>query len=345
VDKLVNEVIYTLLQYKRCNERDVKNFQKLKHNNDLCPGFQKKIEYIIQMFTKYRTITYDIQGFKDDGTDIVARCTEYDDTKYTCFQIKSHSDMEKPDYLTKIKCQANDTMNGYSSNLSDYYIILCCDINNGSIKNKVRQVEAAFSKTSHIHIIEPEYAYTFLKLGEIQIDALIKSKLSDEDIIFRQALNIVHDMTPTERGILFYLIWRNLDDNKGLISLSEIIDSNFIKFIYKHVPDYDKGWFYEDDVIDDNYSDDSEDEYFIRGFNIEQRIDEDIDTLEEYYIYQDKNGYYEVVINRVYPLVSLMLDGIVRYEFDENEMLLYMMDLFGTMRGYEGHYIQNDEID
>jgi len=192
------------MQYKRSQSDDTVLFKTLKHNDDLCPRFQKKLDMVFGSFNRYRTITYDVQGLRDEGTDIVIRQSENDTSYYLCFQIKSEDDLKSATYLNSLKGQVSDTMNTYSQNLLDYYVLLCCCTKDRSTKNKIRMIEGALGKIPNVHVIEPEYTISFLKLGSIQLDAIIRSKLGGEDVIFQEALSTVSDLTPTERSILFY---------------------------------------------------------------------------------------------------------------------------------------------
>src|SRR5208282_1198441 len=166
----------------------------MSHNKVLCPSVQRKCEAILETFEKYHHITYDIQGPKDEGVDVLIRLKEDESNRYILFQIKSESDLQGNNYLEKLRGQwfrADDMYKTYD----DYYILLCCS----SIKNKdkIRSIEGAFAKKERTHIIEPEYALTFLKLSSIHIDAYVKSKLGQEDIVFRLALGLMQDITPT----------------------------------------------------------------------------------------------------------------------------------------------------
>src|SRR5687767_13775782 len=102
-------IIYELLQFRRSPYEATSIFSSLKHNVDLCPKFQAKLESVYDAFDKYQTITYDIQGPRDQGTDILVRQRIDDENRYICFQIKSNDDLKKSDYLKVLKAQYFDT--------------------------------------------------------------------------------------------------------------------------------------------------------------------------------------------------------------------------------------------
>ncbi len=84
---IVQEVIYDLLQFRRATPESTRLFTRLMHDSDLCPKFQAKLELMLGAFRKYQQITYDLQGFKDRGSDVVVRQPSDDETKFICLQL------------------------------------------------------------------------------------------------------------------------------------------------------------------------------------------------------------------------------------------------------------------
>jgi hypothetical protein len=283
-----------------------------------------KTEDIIQKFSKYRNITYDIQGFKDEGTDILVRLSNEEITKYICFQIKSNNDLKEKEYLSKIKAQALDTQNSYSNNLIDYYILLCCDVTSDNYKNsnsnKIRQIEAAFNKVHNVHIIESSYVIGFLNMSSLHLDVAIKNKLDDEDIIIKLAMEIVLDLTPTERALIYFLISQRLYSDDSITQLEDIYYNNFIEKVYNVSPNYDREWFFIDD--DSIYRDDW---YKKRNNDIKDRIFIDLDYLSDSFIQHRDFNNITINLTSVLPITTLMLDGSIRYEYDQSQTLEYIM--------------------
>lgn len=351
---MIEKIIYQLISFMRSNDESTDFFSRVKHNADLCPRYLEQLEKILQAFEKYQSIAYDIQGPKDRGTDVVVKMpSEGEEINHICLQIKSEDDLKNGDYLKILKAQYFDATRTYK-NILDYYILLCCDARKN--KEKIRSVAADFSHDKNVHVIIPEYSLNFYRLGLIQIDALIKAKLGSEDIVYNKALDLVGDIIPTERAILFYLIWKKVFENKDVLSFEDIYNADFIRNVYHIVPDYVRAWFFfEDESIEedeDNESDFKEidqdgieeelydvaaytNEYEIRGYDIMTRISHDLDYLEDQFFDQDDFGSYRLDISLVYPLITLMVDGHLRYEYTGKELLSYMMDLFAPMKGYD----------
>lgn len=337
----ISDLMYYFMQYRRVS--DTSQFSKLMHNSDLCPMIKTKTENVVQKFSRYRSITYDIQGFKDEGTDILVRLTHEDSTKYICFQIKSNDDLKEKEYLSKIKAQALDSQNSYYNNLLDYYILVCCDVTSDNIKNsnmnKLRQIEAAFSKVNNIHIIEPSYVLGFLNMSSLQMDVAIKNKLDDEDIVIKLAMDIVMDLTPTERALIYYFISQRIYCDDTLSLIKDVYYNNFIEKVYEKSPDYDRNWFFMDEErineikLDDDYGY-QKDLYKRRNKDIKERIIYDLDFLSESFIQYKESSKITINLTTVLPIATLMLDGSIRYDYNQGQTLDYIMNLLGGMKGF-----------
>lgn len=342
---MINKIIFLLVTFMRSGANRTCIFSNLKHNANLCPGYTQQLERLLQAFQKYQSLAYDIQGPKDRGSDIVIKLpSDSGNLSHICFQIKSEEDLRNRDYLKILKAQYFDAERTYS-NILDYYILLCCDIEKNI--DRVRAVSADFSQDSKVHVIIPEHALTFYKLNQQQMDALIKAKLGSEDVVFRNASELVSDLTPAERALLFFMIYKVIFEEKSAFDLEELSTSRFIREVYEIVPDYEYEWFF----IDEEYGDDEEgnddnkdydenvvyydgEPYEIRGFTVEERLLYDLDSLDERFISRETSGEFRVIISYVYPIISLIVDGYVRYEYKNIDLLRYMMGLFMPMKGY-----------
>lgn len=322
-------VIFDLLQFQRTAPESTKEFNDLKHNQHLCPRLQEKLEFVLSAFEKYRKITYDIQGVRDRGSDVVLKQSDENINRFICFQIKTKEDLIKPDYLKTLKAQYFDSLSAYKE-LIDYYILLCFHSKDEKFKEKMRTIEADFAPSIDAHVIEPEFVYTFLHLNSVRIDANIKSKFGSEDIVYRNAMSIVNNLTPTEMSILYFLLWSKVYGKEESTNLVSFQDSNFINNVFGKTPDYKRNWFFEDEN-DDKYFKQEEQE---RGLDISSRIYLDLQFLDENYISSDSADKFFLDIDSLQPLLILMMDGNERYGYENDELLYYMMDLFVPLKGY-----------
>jgi len=245
--------------------------------------------------------------------------------------------------LKNLKSQYFDSKQNFQD-IIDYYIILCFDLNDNSLVQKQKIIETEFSKTPNVHIIEPDYALTFLNLSEIQIDSIIKSKIGSDDIIHKYALEIINNLTPTERGIIYYLLMKQIDNWSKSFTYDDLITSTTLQDIYEATADYERDWYFitkeEFEQLtydsDDNIKFDKE-----RDLNFEERVQMDVESLKDNYLYITENKLC-LDLNGLRSIITLMLDGSLRYEYWGSNLILYMMNLFPPPKGFNFEIMENN---
>lgn len=328
------KLIHELLKFRAAEPSATRLFSSMKHDADLLPKFRSRIQAGFSAFDKYQRITYEIQGLRDEGTDIVLkeRGDDYKDS-YFCFQIKSEWDIEQEDYLKTLKAQLHDTRNRYQSGLREYFIVLCFSVvtlekekkrrkfkereerglvEDRTRKNKIREIERAFAM-ENVSIIEPEFALTFLQLSNIQVDAIVKSKVGDEDIVLKEALDLVSDLSPTETITLLYILWLRLYQHKATVTPNDLIESSFIQRTYSWISDL----VYEEDP--DSWQDSRV------GYETADQVAYDMEFLEDRFTERNPAGEFSLPIENVKPLAVLMMDGDIRYDYVDAELLEYLL--------------------
>jgi hypothetical protein len=333
MDTFVSSLVYELVRYRRAETVATRIFERLKHNDDLCPRFESKLNLILGGLKKYRRITYDTQGLQDKGTDVLLRDTAGQDPVYICLQIKSNDDMRNGDLMKDLKAQWVDSDKTFGEGLLDYYVILCCDSLNKKNKAKIRSVEADLSVMKKIHVIEPEYALAFLSLTTTTIDAVIRLKVGSEDEVLSKALSVVARLTPTERSVVFYILRRSIYDERSSTSVSELMNAEFINVTYRRTPQEDREWFLRKPRGRSKNQKRSIARVFAKDF--ESRLATDLEFLSDNLISQDGSGKFSIIAETVRPVAAVMLDGQLRYEHEGDQLLNYMMDVFGPQQGYE----------
>src|SRR5437899_999471 len=73
MEESVPEIIDRILRFGRTSSDSTERFRSLKHDKDLLPAFQRQIERVLESYGRLSPITYDIQGPRDQGLDIVIR--------------------------------------------------------------------------------------------------------------------------------------------------------------------------------------------------------------------------------------------------------------------------------
>jgi hypothetical protein len=111
--------------------------------------------------------------------------------------------------------------------------------------------------------------------------------------------------------------------------------------IYKKVPDYEREWFFweEGDTENGGYGEEFDIDYIEElntplGRTGNERMLSDLDFLADNFISFDGVDQYSLYLKVVQPLALLMMDGNVRYDYEEDELLTYMLSLFGPTKGY-----------
>jgi len=312
MDDHISKLLYELLKLRRALPEETQIFKDLKHDRDLCPKFQAQIENVLAAFEKYHQITYDIQGPRDQGTDILVRLPINDEDNFICLQIKSEDDLRNRDYLKLLKSQLFDT-DPASPRILDYYIILCANTTDKSVKDKVRLTGATFGKTPKVTVIEPEYARTFLWLKTTQIDAITRNRLGANDVVFREGFESVKSLTREERALLYYLVLNRVYCEPRMVPIEEIRGSTFITEVYERQ--------FEDEPC-----------LTSRAQLAETRLLLDLAHLDDNYIESDDSGGFCVNLSRMEAVAALMLDGRIRYKYGDDNLLFYMLDLFDSGR-------------
>lgn len=332
---MIERIVFELIMFHASDIKETRIFRSLKHNSDLCPKYAGKLAFILEAFQKYQTLVSDIQGPWDRGTDIVIKFpSEGNSTKHICIQIKSEGDLKDSSYLKELKSQYSDSQRTYDEIL-DYYIFLCCDAEANT--EKIRSIGGYFSKDKNVHVIQPEYALTFYRLGAIQIEALIKAYMGSDDKVFNKSWQVVADLTPTEIALILFMVWASLFEDRNEVSFESIYNSAFVRLVYAGTLDYGRSWFFTDEAETDE--DDDEEDYApenhfeLRGLELGERISIDLDCLEAILINQTESGCYTVEQQSVLPLMALMLDGHIRYDHNDVDLLKYMLGLFAPLKG------------
>jgi hypothetical protein len=143
VSDLSKRLLHELLKFRRADPASTEVFMHWKHDSDLLPRFRDQVEAAFSAFHKYQRNTYEIQGFRDEGTDILLKekVSDEEQNSFFCFQIKSEWDLQQPDYLQTLKSQFFDTQRRYRTELQEYFIILCVSVVVEEKKRKHRDAQ------------------------------------------------------------------------------------------------------------------------------------------------------------------------------------------------------------
>lgn len=302
----INEIVVQLLRYQESDIEATEEFRSRRHNDDLCPAFKRQLDRICESYRRVAPIVYDTQGIRDDGTDVLIRCTERHLPKPSIigFQIKSHDDLRERDYLQNLKAQRDDSFRKVQG-LDHYYIVICTDAEKD--KNRIRNIAAEFRSADRTIVVEPTFALTFLSLYQSRIDAFIKRALTADDWVLKRALDTLKMSSPTASGLAVYLIVKQLVDNQEPISVETLQDCQSLR------------QFYREARLTTGRT--------RRRFSFEQ-LANDLQMLEEQLI-EIEDQTISVRRAEALPVLALASDAMVRFDYTADTIFPYLLNLLG----------------
>jgi hypothetical protein len=344
VPRILNEII----RFRQVQAAITRSFTNLRHNDDLCPAVERQINAFLDCSLKYRRIAYDVQGPRDRGTDVVLRYEAQEETKYIVVQVKSYHDLCETNYLQTLKSQTFEVQSEYGTQLEHLYFLLCTDV--ARHRGQIRNIKKDMSRTTDSTVVDPTYAWTFLKLSAAQIDGVVESILKEDDAVYRAARRLVTDLSPLETVILACLVWLTRQETTN-IELNSLRSMSIVEDALMAIPesldaDYDYYWENEEEEEEDEEDEedgDSEDYDEWPGNNEidhpkngEVRMADALDHLEGMAISLDRlGGSIEVNLNYCEPIEALMLDAKVRWGYESNDLVRFLINALGIPRRYE----------
>jgi hypothetical protein len=368
-------VIAELLHYGESDMHKTAVFRKWKHNADLCPMLEHQLNVIRESFLKHQSVVYDVQGPRDQGSDVLLRFSasengEAGDHRFIIFQVKSYHDIKTTDYLKELRSQHFQTYSAYGESIEHYYLLLCTDIK--AHRNQIRNIKNEFAKRPEVTVIDPAYVLTFLLLTPLRIGFTVEALLSEEDEVFKQARQVVRSLTPTQTALLLVTVSRALDGFTRELDLEELRSDAFTRRIYDVTPDYSPSDFEfveathaasrvsEADAAEVNEEGafdseaDEEDDYWEHLFPDDyepsdrarssfERFAEDVEVLtERLFTVDGASGQIHVDPSFARPVQAIMLDARVRYGYEGEELLVFTMGALRVLERYGLESIGDD---
>ncbi|AMV47786.1 hypothetical protein [Paraburkholderia caribensis] len=146
---------------------------------------------VLTSYAKYHTSVDDIQGFSDQGVDVLVRYIDEDRYRHNIgFQIKSYreiaDDLRRPSGTRQlIPLLSQQRTRAQSKHQIDrFYVILCGD-GGDAHRNFVRRVKAEFSSLDDTKVITPGQAWAFYNLEQQDVAAYCARVLCEEDYVLR----------------------------------------------------------------------------------------------------------------------------------------------------------------
>lgn len=201
------ELLSQLITLRGATPEDTKGFKRLSHNKDLCPAFHDKVEIILESFNRHKTSALDIQGFRDNGADILFRFEDDEGNRDSVgLQVKSQKEIEddvkrpigQASLVKELKAQRTEAQSKHR--ISMFYILLCCDITKHL--DYVRKVAAEFTSLDDVKVIWPQQAWNFYNIDESEIVARCNRILCEDDYVVVKARRELDEISPEQKRII-----------------------------------------------------------------------------------------------------------------------------------------------
>lgn len=313
----LKRLIYDFLFLRRATLSETEWFCDKQHNKFLVSELDIQIPNVIDCFEKYRRVSYDTQGIRDHGIDVLLRYDTRENSeeqmRYIGFQVKSYSDLCDDGWLTKLKAQVLDAINHVT--MEDYYIVICTDAKRHI--SKIRDLQAELSKTESVHIVRPEYALNFYRLSQQRISAYLKAKLSEQDQVYLAAFESLSELTPQQSAIVIELVVAQFLEAHNLWNIAELRQQDLVQSTYRNLPNLPIGYYFDEKYDGETAMEDDIDIIWLNDLEILQ---------VEFIDLRNKND--DVILNQsaVMPIAAVALDGHVRYGHEGANLRNYLME-------------------
>jgi len=326
-------------------EFETADFQRMKHDRDLVSGIRSRLARVAQAYGYFTALTHETQGINDNGSDVsvVYKHLGADGEaprRVLGFQIKSHIELTTDDAMGKLKAQRDDALRKIP-NLEHYYILLCGD--ETKLKKRLNAIRSEFLNAERTTVVSPVYALRLLRLEEFQIDAQVKRLMDDQDVVLRSMRDALESLEDTGKALVASLCANLVTTGDASMKLSEL-KSGSVARLYDRVIAVAKAR--EEareadrertqrvyDLGDEVEEYDDSDDYTLRITRLDRDdlFASDIDSIVGDLAEQSGDG--EVLtlqINAAAPVVAVAADAMVRYGYNEDQLLPYLLDLAGV---------------
>lgn len=211
------EIFTELLRRNAVTDTDTARFSSHKHDKHLCPSFTEAVEGILEVFGSYHTDVHDIQGFSDEGIDVLLRYRDEDGEHKIGIQIKSYDEFElwaknKHDVLKTLKAQYATAMQ--TVRVEEYFIVICTD----AIKHRkwIRYINSAVKTFDKCTVVKPKEALGLLELGGLDTFIQTTRLICQDDRILQAAESYVAGMPPAQAYAIIALVCSAFEDGPDL---------------------------------------------------------------------------------------------------------------------------------
>ena len=342
------ELVAQFLTTRRAYEFETVEFVTRRHDADLVPNLDRLLAHIASSYGYFTALSYETQGINDNGSDVTVRYrelgTESDDPpRVLGFQVKSHIELTEKSAMSVIKAQRDDAFRKIPG-LTHYYIVLCAD--EGPLRKRLNAIRAEFANVDRTTVISPVQALRFYRYEAFQIDGQVKRLVDDKDVVLREFQKVLAGIgSDSAKALLCFLAVNLLVRGTPQLRVREILQGP-LGSVYRKLIDAaiaqeerleklretaNKLYELEGEVFDDDGEDEDPETLAIPSFDPANALAFDIEHLEGTFLEHSHDGeHVSLLVPAIAPVVAVAAEALVRYEYPENELVPYLLDIAGV---------------
>ncbi|MEU5554098.1 hypothetical protein ABZ738_30425 [Micromonospora sp. NPDC047793] len=326
--RLVRRLLSNALRFRLAAVSDTVHLKDLRHDADLLPEVREKVTSLLEGFHRDSHLTYDIQGIRDEGADILIRLhSPTGATRFICIQVKSHIELDTHEVVNKLQLQYSASEDAYAPLM--FFVVLAADMKDKKRQKIVRAIQSAFKKKKNVAVVEPQYTATFLGLRRSQMDALLTDAFRVGDPIIADARNQLSGMRVREIALAL-TIASHLAADGAWPKRSHLRNNDWLERVFS-TGATSKDMFYSHEGGADN-SGESDVDVILREIvavgdrhTAEGALARLLDVTEEFEIAENET--IQLPIDGNQALYCLALEAAVRYELEGEPLVNYLLDL------------------
>lgn len=209
----------------------------LRHDKDLLPLISDQLRALLLSIPADQHISYDVQGFGDQGTDIVVRLSADDKQTYVCFQVKSHKELAAEDVTGKLRQQHSESVDHFGEKAL-WCLVLAADVSNADreLERRLRSIRKAFAKKPRTAVIDPPAVAGFARLSSTHMSGLVTLTLrsGDDPVLADARADLLRH--PVQSAVLIRLVAETLTSDASTHFAAELADCPWMRGVSWRTP-------------------------------------------------------------------------------------------------------------
>ncbi len=291
----------------------------LRHDRHLLPRINRQLAALLDGFHRDTQATADIQGFRDEGTDLLVKLQHDDKSKrYVCVQVKADNELVESGLANTLILQWQRSVERFDP--LHYFIVLAGDMSLTSRQRAVRAVENAFAKKPKVSVVPPPYLASFLRLRRVELEALVTLVAHRGDPLVEEARLALASATAPQAALIL-LVAAHVATHPDAMRVSEVSANDWFARLLCSVNPIDEVGYLTTPVAKSlqTVRRPRETSAFSERFavlldSLEDDLEVDLDRLT-------------LRICEWQALMSVMLQGAAKFGYGRDELVQYMIDI------------------